>query len=160
MNAQYFVIICMMIGCTPKAEKEKYRIPYGYEGQVFIFFNRADGAEKKYENGFRIYDIPTNGILKTKFKPNNGFQSIGDYVYVYVDSKNNEAALQLRESEYKLVDANEICITAGSSGKYGVKDEYEYESFIVKRADGQSKNLIQTNPALMDSVLREAGIYK
>lgn len=159
MKATFLLIlISMIIGCTPEAAKEKYHIPYGFKGQVFIFFNITNGVEKKYQNGYRIYDIPTDGILKTQFKPNYGYQVVSEYVYVYIDGSGKETPLEVRDRYYKSTDSNEVFITAGSNGKYGVNDEYEYETFLVKSSDIQSKNLIQTNPYLMDSLLKKIGI--
>ena len=59
---------------------------------------RKDGAEKKYARiGYRIYDIPKDGVLKTQFKPNYGYQNVGEYIYVYVDSLNREIPLKMGE---------------------------------------------------------------
>lgn len=156
MKAIFLILLfCMTAGCTPKAEKKKYRIPYGFKGQVFIFFNRADGAEKKYENGFRIYDIPTNGILKTQFSPNFGYLTKGEFIYVYVDSLGNETELKPYARDNFNVDKNEVYITAEETGGGGVKNEYQYETFIVKTVS-DSLTLVNRNPSLMDSILRKA----
>ncbi len=71
--------------CNLKAAKEKYRIPYGFRGQVFIFFDIKEGKPPKYENGFRIYEIPLNGIFTTQFKAQYGNRNNSEYSYEYVD---------------------------------------------------------------------------
>lgn len=147
----------MIVGCAPKAAKEKYRIPYGFKGQVFIFFNRVDGTEKKYENGYRIYDIPTNGILKTQFKPNYGYQNVGEYIYIYVDSSGKEMVLKTYERDDTTIAPREIYVTAQETGSGGIKNEYTYQTFYVKTIK-DSLILANRNLNLMNSILKEARI--
>ena len=151
------IFVCIIAGCTPKAVKEKYRIPYGFKGQIFIFFSKEDGMAKKYENGYRVYDIPANGILKTQFDPNYGYQNVGEYVYMYVDSSSTEIVLKIHERNDTTIAPNEVYITALETGGGGVKDEYEYQTFNVKTLN-DSLILANRNPRLMNSVLKEAGI--
>lgn len=156
MKINYTIILLFMfIACTNKAAKEKFRIPYAFKGQVFIFFNIKDGEKKKYENGYRIYDIPTNGILKTQFKPNYGYQKKGECIYVYVDSLNHEIPLQTHERDYQVISNSEVYITAEESG--GVGNRIEYRTYNVKTKN-QEIILANRNFEMMDSVLKKAGV--
>src|SRR4051794_12613897 len=65
-----------------RAEEEIHLIQNGYIGPVAIAFDRGDGAQKKYEKKARIYEIPPNGVLKTKFSKNDGADHIWRFYYV------------------------------------------------------------------------------
>ena len=54
-------------------EPETFLIPENYRGQVFIMFNEKCGNEIKYEEDRRVYEIPNDGILMTKFEDEQGF---------------------------------------------------------------------------------------
>lgn len=149
----------LLVQCNEKAAKEKYLIPYGFKGQVFIFFNIKDGAKKEYENGYRIYKIPASGILKTQFKPTFGYQSFKkkEVIFVYVDSLNKEYPLEIKSSGFKKNEMSQAYIMDGSNGIYGVRDEYPYETFIVK---SPKDTIIKAryDVEMMDSVLKKAGL--
>ena len=149
------IIICMITSCTPRAEKEKYYIPKGFKGQIFIFFNIKNGVEKKYKNGYRIYEIPENGILKTQFYSNYGYQKSGEYLYVYIDSTKKETLLKTYNKSDNLIPNEEVYITAQETGSVGIKNQYQYQTFTVKTTDDKT-TLANRNFKLMDSVLRKA----
>lgn len=155
MKTVYLIFIFVIAGCTPNAENAKYRIPYGFKGQVFIFFNIEDGAKREYKDGFRIYNIPPNGVLKTQFNPNYGYLSIGNSKYVYVDSPNREYPLKVESQDYRSKDPNEIYISGGETG--GIGDKITYQTFIVK-SNKDSFVYINRYMDAMDSVLNNAGL--
>lgn len=55
-----------------RPEKETYLIPEGYRGNVLVIFNQPDGKKPEYENGRRIYRIPSSGVLFSQFKDEEG----------------------------------------------------------------------------------------
>ena len=64
-----------------KAEDEIFVLPNDFEGAVIVLYNKKDGQPEKYdEKGNRVYTIPKNGILKTKFKFQEGWRDI-KYTY-------------------------------------------------------------------------------
>lgn len=68
-----------------KVKGEVYVLPDTYKGAVIIFFNETNGAPEKFDdNGNRIYEVPSTGILKTKFKFQEGFRDVS---YKTVDGK-------------------------------------------------------------------------
>ena len=73
-----------LTGCYNHPEPETYLIPKGFTGRVNVIFNQKNGAAIKYENGRRIYEIPSNGILLTQIKDEYG---IINHQYYYVDSR-------------------------------------------------------------------------
>ena len=75
ITAGFLAIVLIIMGCH-FAEDSIYLIPDGYEGPVFVIFDQPAGNPEKYENGDRVYEIPSNGILRTQFPPNRGRQKI------------------------------------------------------------------------------------
>lgn len=59
------------------AEDEVFVLPDDFKGAVIVLYNKKDGQPEKYdEKGNRVYTIPENGILKTKFKFQEGWRDI------------------------------------------------------------------------------------
>jgi uncharacterized protein DUF6843 len=63
------------------SEPEIHLIPAGYEGPVLIIFDDPAGVRERRERATRVYEIPSNGVLRTRFGPNPGW-SRPDYYYV------------------------------------------------------------------------------
>lgn len=71
-----FSICCILNSCRNKAENETFLLPNDYNGNVIIFYGEENGSSKKYdEDGNRVYEIPNDGILNTKFEQENGFRN-------------------------------------------------------------------------------------
>jgi hypothetical protein len=111
-----FLIMQIFSSCD-RAEPEIYLIPYNFQGEVNIIFNQDGiaqkykneynrdsiympkiGAAKKYENRYRVYEIPSSGILLTQFKANSGWHI--DRKYFYVDSLGNRFPLKIFEFKH------------------------------------------------------------
>jgi len=81
------ILICfLLLGCD-RAEKEIFVLPQGFTGYVLIVYDQPGGQEQVYEDGKRVYNIPTNGILKTKFTNNPGWMEFPEFYYETVNSK-------------------------------------------------------------------------
>lgn len=81
------VIIVLIVGYlfwyyTSSADEEIHLLPKGFTGVVIIRYNAENGKEKRYENGKRVYEIPANGILDTKFDINEGWSDLPKYYYL------------------------------------------------------------------------------
>lgn len=60
-----------------KAEDEIFVLPNDFEGAVIVLYNEENGQPEKYDKeGSRVYIIPENGLLKTKFKFQEGWRDI------------------------------------------------------------------------------------
>ncbi|MGB7070289.1 MAG: hypothetical protein WBD22_12410 [Pyrinomonadaceae bacterium] len=66
---------------TEFGDDEIFILPEGYIGFVLILHDQKNGEPGKYESGKRVYEIPSNGILKTQFSLNTGWHSPGKYFY-------------------------------------------------------------------------------
>jgi hypothetical protein len=69
-----------------KGESQIVIIPNNYEGGIIILCGDKDGVPEKYNaKNERIYEIPKNGILKTKFNFQDGKRY--DIKYYYKNGK-------------------------------------------------------------------------
>jgi hypothetical protein len=96
MSRRTYAITCLMLWfltsyCQRKGEDAVYLIPKNFEGNLFIVFGQEKGTDTVYEEGMRIYNFDTTGILRTKFKPHYGLQQ---NFYFYVDSVGNKTPLR------------------------------------------------------------------
>ena len=136
-----------------------YLIPKNYIGDVIILFNQSDGVTPEVENGFYVYKIPQNGILKVKTK---GITGIINKSYFYVDENNQRQKIDYLyitgernpsgEPQNKFGNINQndyedtvFIMNAGGLGSFNTKnDVIQYTSFIVatpKNSDGLYDNM-------------------
>ena len=127
-----------------RAEAEIHLIPDGYVGPVAIAFDRDDGESKKYENKTRIYRIPRNGVLRTKFPKNDGTDHGWKFYYMKADGTNRELPyfLDLREVPAGSNDAVAVYSLASMSApsNRGASDR-TFLTYVVGKV-GDSKSLI------------------
>lgn len=71
-----------------RAEPEVHLLPHGYEGPVLIVFDQPDGEPATYRNQTRVYEIPSDGVLKSQFGPNDGWRK-REYWYVSPDGEHS-----------------------------------------------------------------------
>jgi hypothetical protein len=69
------------------AEPEIHLIPSGYVGYVYIFHNVPDGEPAQYDARARVYQIPKDGILRSRTPMNDGWHITPQYFYVGADGK-------------------------------------------------------------------------
>lgn len=84
----FIFLMAVISGCqksTP-CEKEIYLLPDGFRGKMIVFYNQPDGDEMQYENGARIYNVPSSGYLKTQFPRNGGCMNDDRLNFFYLDS--------------------------------------------------------------------------
>jgi hypothetical protein len=106
------VLICfLLLGCD-RAEQEVIVIPKDYTGYVLIIYNHPNGAAPVYENGKRIYNIPANGILKTKFSPNPDWMEFPEFYYGNIAPENRIPF----EADMKTLPIDRIVAYGGTAG--------------------------------------------
>lgn len=97
------------VSCINRAEPEIHILPEGFQGYVIIVFNDPNGREEKYEDGFRVYEIPPNGILRTKFESQDGWIANGKLKYYYnLNGKKEEINYINLEKETNEVSKNYV----------------------------------------------------
>lgn len=84
----FLFILIVIAGCkkSQPCEKEIYLLPDGFRGKMIVFFDQPDGKEIQYEDGVRLYPIPTSGFLKSQFPRNGGCMNDDRINFFYVDS--------------------------------------------------------------------------
>ncbi len=111
------LLFIMVFNSCQIAESSTFMIPKGYKGVVTIVFNQKNGMPKKYENGRRFYEIPSDGILLTQFKDDYGYI---DYQYFYTDSLKNRVRLREFNNAKESQLSNIVGIfDSGTCGVYG-----------------------------------------
>jgi hypothetical protein len=140
--ANLFIVITLFNSCSNKADKEMYSIPYGFTGRVVIFYNQTDGKPEKYEEGYRVLEIPEDGILKTQFKPNYGViknsQANQKFYWKSVDGK----ASRILNRNDEPIDSNIIQVFSVVNGnRYPILESKEIingeEKKVTKTSDSK-----------------------
>ncbi len=84
------------MGCSNSVTNTITLIPEGYTGPVKISLCDGKGKDEKYENGQRVYEIDSNGLLTTKFKVEYGWQ-LNKYYYVEGDKRQEIRFINYRD---------------------------------------------------------------
>ena len=141
----------VLLSCGSVAQPETHLLPSGFVGEVVIIFGVADGEAAAYQDGRRVYRIPTSGILRTQFTLSEGWL---DAKYFYVDAS-GAPSIEIRGRSYSTIHdtpenrANpEVGILNPSNGVVGAcipgTDVYSSEApcavsyktyFVGRRAD-------------------------
>ncbi|MDX1959997.1 MAG: hypothetical protein SFU98_15630 [Leptospiraceae bacterium] len=82
-------LVSVLILETPS--KNIFLIPKDFRGRVLIVHGCKNGVEEETEDGYRLYQIPPNGILKTKFKfKGNSFDGLNSQFFFIDESGKRE----------------------------------------------------------------------
>jgi len=76
--------------CVMTAEPETFLVPSDFRGRVNIIYDQKCGEETEFENDRRVYRIPSNGLLLTKFKKPSG---LIDHKYFLVNNSGTRTEL-------------------------------------------------------------------
>jgi len=99
----YFLFFSIAVSCIRIAEDSIFLIPKEYEGTIIVLFDQKDGQPVEYsKSGERIYRIPANGILKSKFSSNTGNSKWKIY---YIDNKGSKTPIPIIYS-HERIDSN------------------------------------------------------
>lgn len=81
------ILSLMLFGCNT-GEQEIIVVPRDYTGYILVIFNQEDGEPVKYDGEKRVYEIPGDGILKTRFTSNGGWNDYPVFYYEAIASEN------------------------------------------------------------------------
>jgi hypothetical protein len=76
---------------------ERFLIPEDFRGVVYVVFDQKDGKEKEFEGFRRIYRVPNNGVLFTKFSENQGLLNQDFYFIKNDGSREKMDVLDVRD---------------------------------------------------------------
>jgi hypothetical protein len=123
------ILSLMLLGCD-SGDKEIIVVPKNYRGYVVIIYNQKNDVSK-YENNKRVYEIPSNGILKTLFKGNYGLREFTEYYFEKIDPENKFPSYV----EFKKIPPDTVVGLMGANGNankdYEAKQTVEYSLFYV-----------------------------
>jgi hypothetical protein len=137
-------------------EPETYLIPKGYRGPLIVIYNqdgksipltngfdkglytKALGSPIQYENGRRLYQMPTNGVLLTQFRWQIGLIGPKSLQFYYVGRDGYREKLEtyrmdssdVHYRKYIVKDPNKICVfTGGLIGSSGGAPDSPYQVY-------------------------------
>lgn len=137
MSFAIFYLAVLMFGGCKDPEPEDYLLPQGFKGRATIIFNQKSGTPARYEDGRRVYEIPTSGILLTQFKPEYG---IINRRYYYIDNSGKKTLLPVFKYEYNPDGTTRWIISDdkqpgifldGTTGQYAEGDNAPFQLFIA-----------------------------
>lgn len=123
------LFIGILVFQISSASKDIFLIPENYKGKITIQYNQKNGFEKEFEGlWWRIYKVPKDGILKTKFEIKGNSISYSGSKYYYVDENGNRKEIKrfCENCEEKDTLSVQIIIGTVSENKYG-----EYQDFYI-----------------------------
>ena len=144
-----------LCSCRTKSEPELFLIPSNYEGVVIVLFNQLNGEQEKYLDNRRLFDIPQNGVLATRFtKTKHG--ELNQRFY-YKDNNGNKNT-ELIPYAFGKADEQKNYIMNGVYGEFASKLDsidtsiyrVQYRMFTIGKI--KDKDSLQT---LSDSFLRK-----
>lgn len=119
-----FAITLLFFGCGYNGENELWIVPEGYTGWLIVVPDQKEGKEKEYENGWRVYRFPANGILVTQFRFNEGWH---ESKYFYIDKNGDRieipTVVNLKDSE-RIAEGDSFAFL-GASSMSGSKIPYD-----------------------------------
>ena len=132
--------------------KDIFLIPQNYRGKVAIIYDQKNGENEEYEGKYRIYKIPENGILKTKFKVKGDVWNIGDAKYYFVyNNKRIPIKQYCLYCEKNKIDSINIQMIPGEGGNFSNNSENKVTNYLTfyidvpnKKFKPDGKNIFQT----------------
>lgn len=145
--------------CMEESEPELFLIPNNYHGVVIVLFDQDNGQDESYIEGKRLYDIPGNGILLTKFsKTIHGKLSQG---YYYKDSDGRKI-VEIEDYFLGDIDGNKNYVMNGVYGQFTImKDSinsgrpFQYYRFTIGKIK-EKDSLQQAAEGLVQSLMQSS----
>lgn len=117
-------ILSFFFSCSIK-NTSIFILPENYTGYVLIIYNQDIGSAKVFKKGKRVYNIPSTGVLKTKFEPDYGLSLTPEFHYMTNDKKSTIPFV----SNFDEVPENEVVCYGGTIVK--VYSDTEEKDFII-----------------------------
>jgi hypothetical protein len=145
------VIVVSLFNCnTSRNEDVEYILPSNFIGVVVVVFDQINGKEIEYNEKKRVYRIPPNGILKTKFKQSRVTYS---YAFYKIDSFGQKNKLDFYPALDLIneVDSNRLfCFKLEKTISSGIRSgkSVRFESVLVTTLNkidsiGRSRPFVQ-----------------
>jgi hypothetical protein len=119
------------------ASYDIFLIPDEYRGQVVIEYGVQNGAEKEFEGKWRVYRIPNNGHLKTKFTIKGNSIRLSGSKYFYVDKSGNRKELNHYCENCKDKDTISVQVIYGS---LVTSNNKTFQDFVIDIPNSEYKS--------------------
>lgn len=125
-------------------------------GTIVILFDQSDGATPTIENGFNVYKMPEDGLLKLNTK---AVYDIDEQIFYYVDSKGERTKIEYlyptsqktsavkNQKTFDEIPVNDktVYVMGGEMGSFNSKNGVvRFRSFEVGIASDSEKLVQQT----------------
>ena len=120
------IALLYLLSSCERGEHEIIVVPENYKGHFVVIFNVKTGKPRKYSGKTRIYEIPSNGILKTQFTGNYGWRGLTEFYRGSVSADNQLPSF----AEINRVPTNMIVGLIGPIGTQR-KDTISDDSFEI-----------------------------
>jgi hypothetical protein len=146
-------LLLVFTSCQRYADPATYILPRGTKGPAVVIFSQPTGAPAIFRDGRRLYVIPANGVLKTRFEYQDGWR---DDLFLMKGDKGYDT-LNMGDTFGLVTRYNTFLMfyrrKPDSNGGYHLDPAFMYEIFTVGTARSGLDTLYQKP---MDSLINMA----
>lgn len=106
------MVLSVFTACWQTGEESVFVVPENYTGYVLVIYGQENGAEEEYRDKTRVYRIPSNGILLSRFPDNPGWSGFPKF-YKGTIAPENEIPFV---TEIKDIPTDQTSAFGGSAG--------------------------------------------
>lgn len=114
----FLALLSASLCSCQQAVHEDFILAHGYVGPVEVIFDSDDGKDIEMQNDRRVYRIPAEGVLHTKFEPVRGLR-VQKYYYSRISGDTEIPATVYFEGINPL---DTVVFACETSNPAGVKD--------------------------------------
>ncbi|WP_461533110.1 DUF6843 domain-containing protein [Sinomicrobium sp.] len=120
----FVFLTSMLVGCR-RGEHAIFVVPENYTGYILVIYDQENGSDIEYWNKSRVYRIPSNGILLSKFSNNPGWSGFPKFYRGSMAPENEIPFIP----ESKNIPEDRISASGGVAGG----SNRDYEGKVVVR---------------------------
>jgi len=126
-------------------EDEIVILPEGFTGLAVVIYDQNGGVPVKYHEKKRVYEIPSNGILKTQFTIDDGWGNLTQYYYKEIAEENRIENIII----YNDIPNDRVVASAPASGSFVINVDTEERIYFARFHIG--------NKSQIDKAMLEVG---
>lgn len=127
----FVIVLSLMITSCKNGDQQVIIIPKNFTGYIIIIYNQMKGSIPKYNGKQRIYEIPSNGILSTRFEGNYNWRKFPEYYYERIAPENKIPSFAELEKIPSGVIVGFIGATGTVKKDLGSEQYLEFAEFYV-----------------------------
>lgn len=136
---------------------DTFLIPKNFRGIVYVYYDQNNGIEKEFEGSRRVYRIPKDGILLTKFDLKGDEIDLSNSKFYLVDEKGSRTLLKHCSvyDENKTKDSTTLQAIYGECGENGNYGTYQTFYIDFPTMKFWKKDNIIREEFLHDSIMKQ-----